>query len=293
MQASVTIFSGKDFGEPLSSSMLCVMNCSQVSFRFYSRGGGGIWGSGDRKLALLHFEERLNPYNHSPLFPYLTTLLGDTFPVGSVGGQLGDVLFQPKYAGQVYKLLLLTDQLGNYRWMGGLELGARSDTRIFQSCGPPTSMFRPGEAVLLDGGFPGRRHGVIPFAKPPKRPLPEWCAKYNDGHGFIRGRVEHVFMQLWSWGVCRETFRKHGNSVEDRMQRVQWLVRSVVHIQQFINRRNVRYEPFGPWDHFPASIFGQDACKRNEEEDISDDTSSSSSSSDSDASNVSSLTSAE
>ena len=41
--------------------------------------------------------------------PYLATLIGDTFPVGSIGGILNDVLHQPKYADEVYKLLLLVD----------------------------------------------------------------------------------------------------------------------------------------------------------------------------------------
>ena len=30
-----------------------------------------------------------------------------------------------------------------------------------------------------------------------------------------------------------------------------------MHIQQFLNVRNVRYEPYGPWDHFPSGIYGQ------------------------------------
>ena len=224
----------------------------------------------------IHWAGRLNPHNHSPLFPYLVTCIGDTFPVGSVGGQLNDVLFQPKYADEVFKALVLIDHLGNYRWFGGLECGARSDTRILRQWGPTKHQFEFGEAVLFDGGFAGRPHAIIPYPKPPKQVLPQWCAKYNDGHAFIRARVEQVFCQLWNWGVCREVFRKHGDSIEDRLQRIQWLVRAVVHIQQFINFRNVRYEPYkqalsknsllmpdgGPWPHFPPSIFNQPDCKR-------------------------------
>ena len=30
---------------------------------------------------------------------------------------------------------------------------------------------------------------------------------------------------------------------------------------------SVRYEPFGPWEHFPGAIFGQPACTRDEGED--------------------------
>ena len=35
------------------------------------------------------------------------------------------------------------------------------------------------------------------------------------------------------------------------------MIAAVVNIQQFINRRSVKYEPFGPWNHFPEIIFGQ------------------------------------
>ena len=65
----------------------------------------------------------MNKHNHSPLFPYLVTLIGDSFLVGSTGGTIKDVLLQPKYEDEVYKLLLLTDQLGQYRWAGGLACG--------------------------------------------------------------------------------------------------------------------------------------------------------------------------
>ena len=35
------------------------------------------------------------------------------------------------------------------------------------------------------------------------------------------------------------------------------MVRAVMHIQKFLNARNVRYEPYGLWDHFPNAIYGQ------------------------------------
>lgn len=136
----------------------------------------------------LDFAGRLNKWNHSPLFPYLVTLIGDTFPVGSTGGCLGDVLFQPKYADEVYKLLLLVDHLGRFRWAGGLACGARSDTRILKECGPEIKEFQPGEVMLMDGGFPGRQHAVIPWPKPRGKNMLKGHVHYNTGHSFIRGR---------------------------------------------------------------------------------------------------------
>ena len=84
----------------------------------------------------LDFDGRVNEYNHSPLYLYLVTLIGNTFPVGSVGGVLSDVLFQPKYA-DVFKVFLLVDHFGQYRWVGGLACGVRRDTRILKECGGP------------------------------------------------------------------------------------------------------------------------------------------------------------
>ena len=43
----------------------------------------------------LDFHGRLNKHNHTTLFPYLVTLIGDCFLFGSTGGTINDVLFQP------------------------------------------------------------------------------------------------------------------------------------------------------------------------------------------------------
>ena len=61
----------------------------------------------------LDWAGRLNKYNHSPLYPYLVTLIGDCFPVGANGGTLNHVLFAPKYADEVYKFCCLWTNLGN------------------------------------------------------------------------------------------------------------------------------------------------------------------------------------
>ena len=138
-------------------------------------------------------------------------------------------------------------------------------------------------------GFGGRLGSVTPFPKPPKKEMPKWKTKANDGHSFVRAHSEHVLTQLHAWGVCRDTCRKYGHCLPDWIQKLHWMVRAVVHIQQFLNARNVRYEPHGLWEHFPDAIFGQPKATRRH-------TDSDSSSSDSDTSSTSSgssLTSAE
>ena len=114
--------------------------------------------------------------------------------------------------------------------------------------------------MLLDGGFPGRLHGVIPYPKPKKKQLARWCAKYNDGHQFIRGRGEHPFTQLYTWAVCCDVCTKLGLNWEEWIQRLHLMVHAVVHVQQFMNKRSVKYQPQGPWGHFPKKIFRTKAC---------------------------------
>ena len=55
------------------------------------------------------------------------------------------------------------------------------------------------------------------------------------------------------------------------------MVHVVVHIQQFIKKRNVKYQPYGPWGHFPKRMFGTKPCS------VDSDSSTSESDSDSDS----------
>ena len=57
-------------------------------------------------------------------------------------------------------------------------------------------------------------------------------------------RSEHVLTQLYSWGVCRTMYGKHGCSLPDRIQKMHLMVRAIVHIQHFLNVHNVHYEPY-------------------------------------------------
>ena len=56
-------------------------------------------------------EEGFSPHNHSPHFPYFVTYFTDSMPICSVGGDLSDVVFNPKYAGQISKVTVAADKL--------------------------------------------------------------------------------------------------------------------------------------------------------------------------------------
>ena len=38
------------------------------------------------------------------------------------------------------------------------------------------------------------------------------------------------------------------------------ITRVTVHIQTFLNQRNVKYEPYGPWPHIPEEVPSKKAC---------------------------------
>ena len=161
-------------------------------------------------------------------------------------------------------------------------------TRILKELGPQLKDLKKGEVILLDGGFPGRNQGIIPWPKPKKKDHPRWQAKYNDGHSFIRGGGEHPFAQ---WALCRDPCTKFGMNWEERILRLHWMVHAVVHTQQFINKQNVKYKPYGPWGHFPKELFGTKSCTVDDNSSTSDSDSDSDSDSTTDSDSGSSLTS--
>ena len=59
------------------------------------------------------WEDRLCKYDHNPHFPYLITHFTDSMPVASIGGALSNMLWNPKYANNVFKVTVAVDDLGN------------------------------------------------------------------------------------------------------------------------------------------------------------------------------------
>ena len=55
--------------------------------------------------------------------------------------------------------------LCQYRWVGGLACDVRSDMR--KELGPQLKDLEKGEVILLDGGFPGRKHQIVPPLQSP------------------------------------------------------------------------------------------------------------------------------
>ena len=91
-----------------------------------------------------------------------------------------------------------------------------------------------------------------PFPSPPPVPCGEPVCR---GYSFLHARLEHGITQLYSWGACRTMY----GTLPDHIQKLHLMVRAIVHIQQLLN---VRYEPYGPWDHFSSGIYGQPKATR-------------------------------
>ena len=70
--------------------------------------------------------------------------------------------------------------------------------------------------------------------------------------------------------LCRELCTKLAVNWEEHILRLHWMVHAVVHIQQFINKRNVKYKPYGQWRHFSKEMFGTKACTVDDDSSTSD-----------------------
>ena len=72
----------------------------------------------------------------SHTFLIFVTHYVDNMPIACIGGIFCDVLFNPKYAGCVYKVKVAIDSLGNIIWICPLATGTSADVLIWDREGP-------------------------------------------------------------------------------------------------------------------------------------------------------------
>ena len=210
----------------------------------------------------IRWDDRLCLFNHCPHFPYFVTHFTDSFPIASIGGVYSDVLFNPKYAGCVYKVTLAVDHLGNIVFACILACGNSADVLIWDREGPDVRKghFFPYECGCHDGAYKGRVHNHCPFIG--RKHLTQRQQEYNDVHGNYRARSEHIFARLWTFKIVRDIWT--GSSTDLHRS-----VRILVHFMQFQIRRQTRYQPYGPWEHVPGNIW-TDQPSLDPEEDVDD-----------------------
>ena len=103
---------------------------------------------------------------------------------------------------------------------------------------------------LHDGAYKGCIHIVVPFWG--SRKLTDRQQQHNDVHSWYGARVEHIFAQLWQWKVVRNVWQGGEQELHETM-------RVLLHMEQFVNNRKLRYEPYGPWPHVPEGLWSQKA----------------------------------
>ena len=80
---------------------------------------------------------------------------------------------------------------------------------------------------------------------------------YNDIHSYYRGRGEHAFALAYPFALIRHAWNgREAGGHEILSHRVRVLFAFL----GFQLHRRVRYEPFGPWPHFPQSSSSSTAA---------------------------------
>ena len=79
----------------------------------------------------IRWVNRLDGGNHTPHFPWFVTHYVDSMPIGSMGGALSDVLFNPKHASHICKVAVAIDSLGSIVWICPLAPSTSADVLIW------------------------------------------------------------------------------------------------------------------------------------------------------------------
>lgn len=76
----------------------------------------------------IHWNDRLNEYNHTPHFPHFITGIVDSFPIRVQKPKTSAfrrMLFNPKYGTTIMKVEMITDFLGRIISFSGPHLGLK------------------------------------------------------------------------------------------------------------------------------------------------------------------------
>ena len=95
-----------------------------------------------------------------PHLPYLVTHFTDAMPISSIGGALSDILFNPKYAGCVWKITVAMDHLGNIVWICPVLPGTSADVVIWDTV-ITGAVHALCENAPIAGGFLGHFGGEV------------------------------------------------------------------------------------------------------------------------------------
>ena len=234
--------------DPPYAAIPYITNCGISASTFFERVNGWFAELASFVQNEFWFDDRLNQFNHVPHFPHYVTCTVDSVPIHT--DTLHDYTFNPKYAGPVWKVTLLTSLLGDIIFPPiGPHLGTMSDSQIWGESGPWKHM-EEREVCLSDCAYSGRSRIVAPFWKPHGRTMPGKTKLYNEMHSYYRGRGEHAFALAYPFAIMRHAWNGKEAGGHERLAH---RVRVLFGFLSFHLHRRLRYEPFGPWSHFPQS----------------------------------------
>jgi hypothetical protein len=131
--------------------------------------------------------------------------------------------------------------LGRYIHLSGPHLGTTPDNRIWEST--LANQLLPEEIILADGAYIGNEQLLAPFKQPQRSHLTDEEYYFNIVHSFYRARAEHGNCRFTRHQVFQTPFRGSWKTLQN-------IIFAVGHTQAVENRLFLKYEPFGPWDHW-------------------------------------------
>ena len=94
---------------------------------------------------------------------------------------------------------------------------------------------------------------------------PDLCfsgfSTYGEPHRPLSWMQPFLFARMWHWSIVRNIWRGSGTPLHE-------YVRVLLHLQQFLIRRQVRYPPYGRWEHVPAHVWVTPAQEDKDDEDV-------------------------
>ena len=229
---------------------------------------------GERRRAPGHLFGPLLIRGHNPRF------LHGPFPIGDMGNAPFHKFFVP-YRGFFCSYLCILDvaYLNCHPFLPVFNHFYPFSIPLFSApCG--TQEERGDEAVLIspltrgyffdfevgghDVAYKGRIHVIVPFIRRKNGTVTDRQQSYNDVHGRYRARIEHLFGQLWHWGLVGDIWRGGPNELHHS-------VRVLLHFTLFCIWRQVHHSPYGPWDHVLPHVWTDKSNSATTQDEVEDE----------------------
>jgi len=195
------------------------------------------------QLNEIHWNDRLNFSNHTPIFPLYFTGMVDTVPIvisQPTKFSHRRFFYNPKYKACVVKIQLVISFLGHIIYFSGPHLGITPDCKIWHENRP---ILEDDEWILGDGAYVAEAQILSPFRRSPNQSLTEEQLFFNLLISHYRARVEHINSLLKFHGIYQGNFR---SSVDLLVI----AVRIHLHFISVQLKMFPRYQPYGNWPHF-------------------------------------------